>query len=314
VGALYRYNVYGITLVSEIRLTLPDAAPEGSGDVVVELGVAEPRTFRSLAGKPARDPRDWFQHAVLEDGALYMRWEDWIEFLVSPDGRRILCCNLSNVALSSFEAYVTNFAVCAALLQQGEEPLHATVVEIGSRAVGLVGPSGAGKSTLAAHLIKLGGTLITDDMLRVTFEDNTAVAHPGPHRLKLFKEPAERYLPSSVCRGHFNPLSGKLLFQPGDPNAARGARRLSALFQLEQPVHDSEPSSVSLARLTGFELFRTIASSTMNSRVASPARLQRQFRFAEHLAKLVPVYRLTYSRDYDALNSVADHIIETVQQ
>jgi len=314
VGAPSRYGVYGITLLSELRLDLPKAAEPGSRDVVIELRVVNPKIFPSLIGQPVRDPSDWFQHVVLQDGTLYMRWEDWVEFLVSPDGGLVLCANIGNAALASFEAYLVNFAVSAALFQKGEEPLHATVVEIDGRVVALAGPSGAGKSTLAADLINRGGRLVTDDMLRVTFKDNIAQAHPGPNRLKLFREPAERYLPNAMSRGLFSPLGGKLLFHPAGPATPRVPRRLSALFSLERPLVDSDPNSVSVTRLTGLELFKTIASSTMNSRLDSPARLQRQFIFAERFARSVPVYRLSYSRNYDVLNDVTYRLMETAAQ
>jgi hypothetical protein len=321
-GALHRYRVYGITLASELRLSLPDELREGSGSVIVELRVAQPDIFRSVADKLPLNPNDWRQQGILEDGSLYMRWEGCLELLVAPDGKLVLCGNRSNVALEAFDAYLTNFAVSAALLQQGEEPLHATVVEIGARAVGLVGHSGAGKSTLAAYLITRGWNLVTDDMLRVTFEGDTAFAHPGPCRLKLFEEPAQRYLPSAACCGPFNPAHGrvgnplneKLIFQPHDGAAVRSARQLSALFHLDQPSRDSEPSKVSVAALAGRDLFRTLLSSTMNARHHTPARLQRQFRFAERLVRVIPVYRLTYRRDYDVLNSVADQIYQAVPQ
>jgi hypothetical protein len=213
------------------------------------------------------------------------------------------------LVLESFEAYLTTFAISAALLQRGEEALHATVVEINNRTVGFVAPCGAGKSTLAAQLINLGGRLVTDDMLRITWEDDAAIAHPGPHRLKLFRETAERYMSRAICCGSFNPLSGKLMVQPGKP-AARGPRPLSSLYQLAQPADERERNNISLSRLTGLELFATITSSTMNDRVDLPARLQRQFRFAERLAKAVPVYRLAYSRSYDVLKDVADRIVK----
>ena len=290
--------------------------------MIVELKVAQPHTLRSLADKLPPNPNDGIQHEIFEDGSLYMRWEDWLELLVSPDGKSVLCGNRSNVALEAFDAYLTNFAVSAALLQQGEEPLHATVVEIDDRAVGLVGPSGAGKSTLAAHLINRGWDLVTDDMLRITFEGNTAFAHPGPYRLKLFKELAERYLQSAACCGPFNPAHGqvgnplneKLIFQLHDRAAVRSARRLSALFQLDQPSQDSEPSRVLVTPLAGRDLFKTILSSTMNTRHHSSARLQRQFRFAERIVRTIPVYRLIYPRYYDVLDSAADQIYQAARQ
>jgi hypothetical protein len=289
----YRYRVYGITLASDIRLTLPEAVGNSVADV--ELMLAQPGTFPSTQNIQIHSS-DWFRHCILRDGTLYLRWEDWIEFLVSPNGTRVQYGNLSSVLLESFEAYLTTFAISAALLQRGEEPLHATVVDLGRHTVGFVAPSGAGKSTLAAQLIDLGGSLVTDDMLRVTWDNDVAIAHPGPYCLKLFREPAERFLRSAACCGRFNPLSGKLMFQPGKPPIL-GPRHLSSLYQL-QPADEGKPNNAA------------ITSSTMNDRVCSPARLQRQFRFAERFAKAVPVYRLTYTRSYEVLKDVADRIAE----
>ena len=322
-NALRRYQVYGITLVSELRHNLPEETRETSGDgVLVELRVAQSHIFASLADQWPRNPKEWFRHGILEDGSFYSRWEDCLELLVSPDGKSVLCGNRSNVPLEAFDAYLTNFAVSAALIQQGEEPLHATVVATGDCGVGLVGPCGAGKSTLAAHLINRGWDLLTDDMLRVTFEGNFALAHPGPCRLKLFKEPAERFLETAACFGPFNPaygqvcnpLNDKLIFQLPDDSAVRGARRLSALFYLDQPSQDGETNKVSVARLGGQNLFKTILSSTMNTRHDAPARLQRHFQFAERLVRAVPVYRLIYRRDYDVLDSIAEQIYQGASQ
>src|SRR5262249_60125504 len=88
-GVLHRYSVYGITLASELRHSLPDGPREATDGVIVELRVAQPHTFRSLADKLPRNPNDWFQQGILEDGSLYLRWEDWLELLVSPDGKSV---------------------------------------------------------------------------------------------------------------------------------------------------------------------------------------------------------------------------------
>jgi hypothetical protein len=234
-----------------------------------------------------------------------MRWGGWFDFVVSSDGRRVLCRNLSNVALQRFEAYLTNFAVSAALVQLGEEPLHSTVVEIEDRAIGLLGNSGAGKSTLASYLIQRGGDLVTDDMLRVTFEGEHAVAHPGPYRIKLFKEPADRYLQDTASSGCWSPGGEKLIYELGDSKKARSARRLSAFYQL---CRSASEQSVAVERITGLELFKAISASSMNKRLHTPARLARHFRFAERIASLIPVYRLTYPTNFEVLSQVTEHI------
>jgi hypothetical protein len=318
---LHRYRVYGITLASEFRHGLPDECGEDNGGVLVELRVAQSHTFPIQAEK-LHDPSEWIQQDILDDGSLYMRWEDWLELLVSPDGRTVLCGNRSDSTLENFDSYLINFAVSAALLQQGEEPLHATVAAMDDCTVGLIGPSGAGKSTLAAYLINHGWDLVTDDMLRVTFEADAAFAHPGPYRLKLFRDPAERYLREAACRGLFNPASGqtgnplneKFIFQPGNEVGIRSARKLSGLFYLGQPSDVLQSSTVSVAELAGQNLFKTILSSTMNSQHQTPFRLERQFRFAERLVRTIPVYRLNYPRRYDVMDNVVDLIYHLARQ
>jgi hypothetical protein len=60
----------------------------------------------------------------------------------------------------------------------------------------------------------------------------------------------------------------------------------------------SEDGEVRLERLTGQEAFLSLVAATFNVRVTAPARLARQFRFAEAVCSRVPVYRLSYPRDF----------------
>ena len=305
--SFYRYSVYGITLVSELRLSLPDAAEENGAGIVVALEAAESQAFRSVPQDLSPEPNGWLLHTVLENGDVYVRLAEWCDFLVSSNGRHVLCRNLSDVALESFEAYFTNFAVGAALVQLGEEPLHSTVVDISGRTIGLLGTSGVGKSTLASYLIDRGGKLLTDDMLRVTMEGDDALAHPGPYRLKLFDEAANRYLRNAASLARWNPFGMKLIYELGDPKMVRSARRLSALYRLDAPTSGTD-RGVALEQLSGLELFKTVSASTMNSRLHTPARLARQFRFAERIASMLPVYRLSYPRNFDVFDQVAKQI------
>ena len=103
-SSLYCYSVYGITLVSELRLNLPDAAGENGADIVVALEVANSQAFRSVPQDLSLEPNGWLLHTVLENGGVYMRWAEWFEFLVSSNGRRVLYRNLSDVALGSFNS------------------------------------------------------------------------------------------------------------------------------------------------------------------------------------------------------------------
>jgi hypothetical protein len=302
------YRVYGLTLATDLCLSLPRAK---ESNVIVALSPGREELFCEARKRAPIDASDWIQHAFLDDGALYMKWGRWLEILVSPDGRRIFCNNLSEMPIESYEAYLTNFAVSAALIQQGEETLHATVVEIAGHAIGLLGPSGAGKSTLAAYLINQGGTLVTDDMLRLIFEDGVAFAQPGPRRIKLFKEPAARYLPERIEVGYWNPLGEKMILEPNDSGCCSTAPPLSALYHLEAPSLPFKSDSPVIKKLSGVELLNTILSSSMDMRLRFRARLERQFRFAERIARHIPLFRITYSRSFHFLDEVARRIYES---
>ena len=305
----YQYCVYGVTVLSDFPLSLPHG-DTGETNLYVRIEATDVAPAPDINCKSIDD--GWHCFTIRGDGSLYLRWEDLFDFVIEANGRRVLCRMLSDTEIESFEAYLTSFALSGALVQQGEELLHATVVATDSGAVGLIGPSGAGKSTLAAFLIGRGGELVTDDILRLEFRSNLAMAFPGPRRIKLFREPAERFLNRPPECARFNPLTDKFIFQTAPlTDCTNHCLRLSALYFLDTPPQYTDPASVSIERLSGLSLFKMISASTCNSLLNVPERLGRQFRFAERVAAAVPVYRLIYSRDYEILNQVADLIGRT---
>ncbi|MGD9883317.1 hypothetical protein [Reyranella sp.] len=311
-GSVHRYVAFGDCIESGFCLATLGAAPRGPWRDPVRLDRADDAFFASW--RPARPVGDvdWLRYAVLADGSVYISDDEVFETVISPDGRRIACGRRGDVDERSFEASLLNFALGASLTLRGEEPLHATVVELCGQAIGLLGASGAGKSTLAAYLVAEGAELVTDDMLRIAFAGDCALAHPGPHRLKLFDEPARRLLPGAAARGHFSSLSGKVLIEPQAGPATPEPRPLAALFLLAS-ADERSAGCPSARRVTGAELIRLLIASAMDIRNAAPARLARQLRFAERMASVLPVYELGYRRDYDALAGVADEIRRTIR-
>jgi hypothetical protein len=308
-ACIHRYLVYGIVVESEFRLNSIEGVSETSAEASLRFSLASAEHLRrGVPGLPA-DPDDWIEHAVLADGAVYMKLEGIFEILVSADGRSIVCARLGDADPRSFEANLLNFALSAALTLQGEEPLHATVLDLDGTALALLGPSGAGKSTLAAYLIGQGAELITDDMLRLTFSRGVGFAHCGPHRLKLFDEPARRLLPRAMGDGHFNALSGKLMLEPAAlAPAGRQPRPLSALFWLGDPPVPPTSDDVSATRLAGMAAMRVLTASAMDIRNYTPDRLARQLSFAQRVAQTLPVYALSYARRYALLDRVGEQI------
>ena len=312
-NARHRYLVYGLVIESEMPLTSVHEVAGDEGDAGITLLAGPPEYFQAIEPGGPRDPDDWIEHVVLGDGSVYMKSSEVFEATISADGRTAICRMLGDVEQRAFEANLLNFIVSASLTLQGEETLHATVLEMmDGRAVGLLGQSGAGKSTLAAYLISHGADLITDDMLRVGFAEDAMLAYPGPYRLKLLDEPGTRFLPDAVADGHFNALSGKIMVRPRkEVRRHRPPSRLAALFHIGSPDDDTI-TAISSARLNGLELARTLMSSAMDTRYARSSRMERQIRFAARVADLLPVYALRYPRTVEALDGVAREIRRTI--
>lgn len=315
-GGPSRYLVYGLALESDFPLISVDEVPAEDVETAIRLIRTSADTFRRRTESVAAEPEAWSQHAILDGGAVYMKIRDVFEAIVAADGRQVDCLRPEEADQGSFEANLLNFVMSTALTQQGEEPLHATVLDLAGQAVALLGPSGAGKSTLAAFLIGQGARLVTDDMLRVSFRGGRGYAHYGPNRLKLLDEPAERLLPAAIATGYFNTVSGKLMVRPDDRS---GSRReplpLAALMWIgnQPPERGSGSTGVDVARLGGLELIRVLTSSAMNIRDYAPQRLARQLRFVEQVARTMPVFAFVYPRDYALLGDVADRIRNIVR-
>src|SRR5204863_102769 len=94
----------------------------------------------------------------------------------------------------SFQVYLLGQALSFALVKQGLEPLHATVVVVDGQGVAFLGDNGYGKSSLAACFLEGGYRLLTDDLLLLKASGGDVLAYPGPPRIKLFPEVARRFL------------------------------------------------------------------------------------------------------------------------
>jgi len=304
------YTLFGLTFISDVALHLPPGDPLSKPNFNLRAASLDEVAATSSVPSSA-DGDQWSQTRLLASGEYEVELTDWLRLRAGPDGRCITYRLHDTVDHETFAAHIANFAASMALLMQGEETLHSTVVWIEGRGIGLLGPSGAGKSTFAAYMLGLGGELVTDDLLRITETGNRLFAEPGPARLKLFAHTADRHFSHQWPRGKWNALSEKYLFPTAGSSEARLRRPLDALFLLAPPNVDS-PSTISLERLSGLEVFKAISGSTMGPSFNPVDRLSRQFAFFQWIAKMVPVYSLSYPRSDEIFCKVFPLIQKTI--
>lgn len=306
-SAPHLYQMYGVRLRSAMPLACPKGMAPGLTDV--SLDEATPSLFAQTTqqGPQGSDVNDWFHRVCLPDGSEYLRWSGLFEFLVSPDGRHIACHALNGVSQESFQTYLVSQVLSFALLKQGIEPLHATVVVIREQAVAFLGSCGYGKSSLGAAFLRAGHTLLTDDLLVTSHPPHQPVpvmAHPGSPRIKLFPKIAKMLLGKRRVGARMNPDTNKLILPLSRHEYGGTAVPLKAIYVLRPPSQRRPCKQVAIRSLSPRRACLALIASTFNCVITEPARLARQFDWAAELAAAVPVKSLSYPRSLTHIPAV----------
>jgi hypothetical protein len=307
------YALYGLHVDSDIPLTCSEW--QRFGPVDVTLFLADEEHFSEVDRVCRASVDDWFFHLALPDGRQYLRWTDLFEFLISADGRRIGGRPLQGASLESFQTYLVTQVLSFALLKQGFEPLHATAVLIGDKAVAFLGDCGYGKSTLGGLFLKYGYRLLTDDLLVLTPSlpiGTGFMGHPGLPRIKLFPHAARALIPGAPAGTPLNPETSKLIIPLSASQITDRAVPIGALYILNSPKHDDALNRIEIKDCTQREACLALLSNTFNTIDLDSSRLGQQFNHAAAVVRRTPVRLLSYPRRMDRLSELLDSILADV--
>ncbi|HWF86349.1 MAG TPA: hypothetical protein VG222_15925 [Vicinamibacterales bacterium] len=304
------HDLYGI----RIRTPWPVAGVAGRTDEAWDVEFVD-GDVQMLAEAAAHVPPDqaqwWAQAADLPDGSSYRRWTDLFEFLVTPDARRIHARILNGTHEEALLAYLLVDALSFSMVRLGWEPLHATAVVTPHGAAAFLGESGDGKSTLAALFLHGGFKLLTDDMLVLTAEGDRFLAQPGPPRIKLYREIANRIFGAGYRGVPMNAVTDKLIIPLSThQHIVRQPQPLTALYLIH---HDKDCGRLDrrpvIQRLSPAEALPRILAGTAGHCPSGADRLQRQFAFVTRLVQQVPIKTLWYQRKEEEMFTVRDAVL-----
>lgn len=284
-----RYRFCGLTIASELPLATAQPAPASDArcDVVVRW-LREPCPQAMQSGEPVVSELIANWGGVTRNAHGYLlAYRETCAFVVSLDGLRV-------------DAYVpgerdrewaghlfvgTTVALLIAL--RGALALHASAVAFGADALAIAGPSGAGKSTLAAWLVREGGALLADDILRVHPGSRSASCEAGAVELRMRSDvalPVDAASAPPVTRTSYD---GRQVLR-----ASRSGTHGAVLRALVCPELTGSGEPPRLHALSGVEAFRALARSVRPSDVLVPDLRATQFRQLAALLRTVPVYAL----------------------
>jgi hypothetical protein len=254
-----------------------------------------------------------FQYVPLLSGETYLRWRHLFEFLISQDGSRIECHELSKGSREALDSYLLGQVLSFALLRRSIEPLHCTAVLVEGKAIGFVGDCGYGKSSLAAAFLQVGHRMVTDDLLVARPNAPTCSIFPGPPRIKLFPEVAKVLLGSGLNGSRMNKFTSKLVIPLSGSQSSGSPAILKVIYVLNAPHERTSANRVLIRRLSQRRAFVELTKNTFNTVVTDRGRLKCQFALAHQIASLVPLRRLAYARRLELLPAVREAILSDLE-
>jgi hypothetical protein len=308
------YSVYG----AAVRSDWPLPARRRSGPALAEIDLRRGSSSEFASAidevRSRCDAALWRFGVRLGDGRTYIRWPDRVEALISADGSAIVAREIDRESRDAFYTYLLGHALSFALISHGIDPIHATVIAVGGRAVALFGDCGYGKSSLAAAFLRTGHRLLTDDLLVLSPGRNGFTAQPGPPRIKLFPDAAQDVLGGGVTSAARLATTAKLFIRLNASQTVASAVPLHAAYTLTPPWRSRVQNRVALCRLSQRQACVELLANTFNASVVDPSRLARQFAFAARVGATVVVKRLTYPRTFDWLPRVRDAILADIER
>ena len=307
------YHAYGTRITSEWKLGFQGKETHTLARVRLQKA-RRPLSVKALATDVGLSAGINGYAVIFTGGHIYLNWPGLFEFRISSRGTRITGVLKARVSLEFFRTYLLGPVLSFALVRQGIEPLHATVVVKDDDAFALLGDSGYGKSSLAAVFLSAGYRLLTDDLLVLQEMPDGFIAFPGVPRIKLFPEIAHRFLTDIAGAQPMHRKFEKLVIPLGAEKIYQLPIPLCAMYVLVNPAKSSNIEHITIRRLPQKRAFAAVLKNTFNAKLTDSARLRRQFETTGRLVSKVPVKTLSYPKGLDLLPTVCAAVISDINR
>ncbi len=168
----FHYAAYQLAIRSEIALPELAESPAGDDFEIRLAPSSEPVAHQSI---------DWRE----EPAEASFNYPGLARFTLHT-GRKLLITPHPGGDPALFPLYVEGMMLAAALYQRGRFVLHASVVDLGGRAIAFMGLVGAGKSTLAAAFHTRGYRILADDNAVLDLDARLPYVLPAFPSLKIY--------------------------------------------------------------------------------------------------------------------------------
>jgi len=308
------YNVYGIVLETELLIAnmprVDDQEPECRF-------LVEPRaTYREAR------LRNWSHHWYLSSGAIWLsigrvedgyvlRFPGIADFVVNMLGNEVYCQPLPYVSKNTIQHLFLDQVLPLVLSLRGQTLLHASAIAVQAGVVTFAGVTGMGKSTLATSFAANGYPLVTDDCLRVEFDDDELFGTPGYPSSRLWEDAIDGLFeeqPRLSEVAHYTDKK-RLSFHNTRLSFCDETLPVKRIFFLLPHEAGQDVERVIIARMSPREPFMALATYAFKLEVSDRNLLATDFDRLGRIAQMSLCYRLSFPHDFDRLPAVREAIL-----
>jgi hypothetical protein len=264
----------------------------GDGAADVEIHRSAPLARSALA--PQAD-----DETMVASNEWRLTYDD-VGVLTVRDGRRIELTPLSGVSARTVRLTLLGPAMAALLHQRGFLLLHASVVEMGGRAIAFLGESGSGKSTLAAALHSRGHRLVADDVAAVRLGSTGPEVYAAFPQLKLWPDTLGALGKDAASLRRVEPRRDKRAQPVEEGFAQQTAVPVARLYVVDEGV------TVDVVRLSLQEAFLALVRHAYGIQRLDVVSGSEHFRVRAEIVQRIPVFNLSRPWNLGALSTVVE--------
>jgi hypothetical protein len=238
------------------------------------------------------------------DGFL-LRFADLADFTVIGRGAEIGVWPAPTTTAETLKHLLLDQVLPRVLAQEGRLVLHASAVRAHDAIVAFLGGSGSGKSTLAASLGAAGFDALADDGLIAEPGDARPTGLPTYAGLRLWPASVDALIRD---RRVLSPMAHYSSKKRVAANGGRVPRRLplAAVFLLAAPVAAYGPGEpgISVAPVSPRDACLALITHSFRLDMGDAGQTSAHFDLASRVAAQVPVFTVSYPRDFSRLGDV----------
>lgn len=241
---------------------------------------------------------------------FYLLYSDGTKFVIKGNGSSIWASWNDSRTIEDTSTYLLGPVLGFILRLRGVTCLHASAVVVNGQAIVLLGRAGAGKSTTAAAFANLGYSVMSEDVVALSYDGSEYRVQPGYPIIRLWPESVLNLFGSNDALPLLTPNWDKryLDLMSGIHKFQTEPLRLTAIYYLDERTDIDEAPLIETMEIR--ESLLTLISNTYANYLLDSEMRASEFVEIGRLASTTNIKRLVPHTDPARLNLLCRTIID----